>query len=92
MNTPCEASKYSAPVSGMAGELCGGLSAIGVVLVGEAGTVNKAGDDVHVGADGWFVGEFRMGEVGVDCDRTLGGSGDGSLAVGRVNEASEDAG
>ena len=83
MKTLCEASKYSAPVSGMAGEICGGLSVIG----GEAGTVNK-----HVGADGWFVGKFSMGEVGVDCDRTLGGSGDGSLAVGRVNEASEDAG
>ena len=40
-------------------------------------------------ADGWFVGKFRMGGVGVDCDGTLGGSGDVSLAVERVNEACE---
>ena len=42
-----------------------------------------------MGADGWFVGKFRMGGVGLDCNSTLGGSGDGSLAVGRVNEACE---
>jgi hypothetical protein len=47
------------------------------------GTVNKAG------ADGWFMGKFRMGGVGVDCDSTLRGSGIGSLTVGRVNEACE---
>ena len=51
------------------------------------GTVDKAGD-VYVGTDGWFVGKFRMGGVGVDCDSTLAGSGDGSLAV---NEACEGA-
>ena len=43
---------------------------------------------MHVGAD---VGKFRMGRVGVDCDSTLEGSGDVSLAVGRVNEACEGA-
>ena len=92
MKTLCEASKYSAPTSGMAGKICGGLSVTGVVLgttpAAEAGTVNKAGDDVHVGADGRFVGKFRMGGVDVDCDSTLG-SRDGSLAVGRVKEACE---
>ena len=91
MKTLCEASKYSAPTSGMAGKIRGGLSLTGGVLGtspgAEAGTVNKAGDDVHLGADGWFVRKFRMGGVGVDCDSTLGGSGDGSLAIGRVNEA-----
>ena len=79
----------------MAGEICGGLLVTGVVLgtspAAEADTVNKAGDDVHVGADGWFVGKFRMGGVGVDCDSTLDGSGVGSLAVGRVNEPCEGA-
>ena len=93
MKTLCEASKYSAPTIGMAGKICGGLSVTGVVLgtspTAEAGTVNKAGDDVHLGADGWFVGKFRMGGVCVDCDSTLGGSGDMSLAVERVNEACE---
>ena len=95
MKALCETSKYSAPVSGTAGEMCGGLSVTGVELgtssAGEAGTVNKAGNDVHAGADGWFVGKFRMGGVGVDCDSTSGGSGDESLAIGRVNEACEGA-
>jgi hypothetical protein len=62
---------------------------MGVVLgarsAGEPGPDNKADD----GVDGWFVGKFRTGGVGVDCDGTLRGSGDGSLAVGRVNEACE---
>ena len=47
---------------------------------------------MHVGADGWFVNKlFRMGGVGVDCASALGSSGDGSLAVGRGNEACEGA-
>ena len=60
----------------MAGEICGGLSVTGVVLGTSpaAEAVNKAGDDVHVSADGWFVGKSRMGRIGVDCDSTLGGS------------------
>ena len=51
----------------------------------------EAGDDVYVGADRWFMGKFRIGGVCVDCASTLGGSGDGSLAVGRGNEACEGA-
>ena len=56
-----------------------------------ASSAGEAGDDVHMGADAWFVDKFRMGGVGEDCATTLGGSGDGSLAVGRVNEACEGA-
>ena len=44
---------------------------------------------MHLGVDDWFVGKFRMGGVGEDCDSTLGGSGDVSLAVERVNETCE---
>ena len=87
MKTLCEASKHSGPASGKAGEICGGLLVIRVVL--GASSAGEAGDDVHMGADAWFVGKFRMGGVVVDCASTLGGSGDGSLAVGRVNEACE---
>ena len=69
----------------MAAKICGGLSVIRVVLGVEAG------DDVYASADGWFVDKFRMGGVGVDCASALGSSGDGSLAVGRGNEACEGA-
>ena len=62
----------------MAAKICPGLSVIRVVL-----GAGEAGDDVHVGADGWCVGKFRMGGVGVDCASALGSAGDGSLAVGR---------
>ena len=70
----------------MAAKICPGLSVIRVVL-----GAGEAGDDVYVGADRWFMGKFRIGGVCVDCASTLGGSGDGSLAVGRGNEACEGA-
>ena len=89
MKTLWEASKDSAPASGKAGEICGGLLVIRVVL--GASSAGEAADDVHMGADAWFMGKFRMGRVGVDCASTLGGSGDESLAVGRGNEACEGA-